>query len=920
MAKSKRVPLINTKTAKPLVRADIVSRPQLIEQLNKGLDHPLTLVCAGAGTGKTTLISAWIDELAAHEFAPTAPLAAWLSLDEQDSVLSHFLRYFIAALRTAVPTACSDTLGLLQARAEPDPALLLATLSNDLLLLPRNIVMVLDDYHAIQGTAVHDLLNELFPHWPQTLHLVIITRYTPPLPIARLRANGHLTEIRNQDLRFTLEEIAEYVHRMWSQPLSRPGLEILEQKTEGWIVGLQLASLSLRTAENVEALLESLSGSNADIAQYLAEEILRRQPPAFQKFLLKTAILDRFSAPLCEAIAASEDPAWDARSTLDWLVYGNLFIVSLDNHGQWYRFHSLFRDWLGQRLSEVVGQEEIASLHRKAAHWFAQNDLLETAIHHALQAQDLNLAAAFMEQELPNVLNSEDWLTLRRWLTLLPEEFIDSRPGLLMTKAWVCNFGWQITAVTKVLHKVEALLDQNKDAASSPVYRSILRGQIATLQTQQAFNNGQPTAGITCGREALTLLPVSWSYVRGGAMIFLGLNMQAAGQQTAAIEMLLARYEPLPDKTDTYALRLLFTLCLIYLQAGQLEQVEQTARLLLQQAKQSELNVMQGWGYFLLGLVHYQWNHLDLAGQYFDEIVAKNYRMHSLTMRNGIIGAALVHLAAGRQAEAWRMVELLSQLIMEQNGRLDETTQSLQAKLLSAVGDEAEAQRWADAFTKPVAPVLSILLELPQLSRAQVLLAIGGPANAAQSLHTLNELYGIARQNHNTRRQIEILAAMALALNIQGNTTAARTALAQAVELAREGCFIRAFVDLGSGMQEMLIVLSASTPHAEFVHRILIAFPQEEAFPAAAPVNGKSSSTVTVSPTTPTLIEPLTQREMQVLKMLREPMSAKEIALKLNISYATVKRHTINLYGKLDVNTRWDAVARAESLGILTPR
>jgi LuxR family transcriptional regulator, maltose regulon positive regulatory protein len=735
MTKSKRVPLINTKTSKPLVRADIVPRPRLIEQLNKGLDHPLTLVCAGAGFGKTTLISAWMDELAAQEkTAPEpAPLTAWLSLDEQDNIPNHFLRYFIAAVRTAVPTACRDTLGLLQAQLEPDPALLLATLSNDLLLLPRNIVVALDDYHTIQGTAVHDLLNELLQHWPQPLHLVLVTRYSPPLSIARLRARGAITEIRNHDLRFTPEEVAEYVRRIWSLPLSQPGLEMLEQKTEGWIVGMQLASLSLRTAENVEAVLESLTGSNADIAEYMAEEILLRQPPAFQTFLLKTAILDRFSAPLCEAIAANEDPAWDARAMLDWLVYGNLFIVSLDNHGQWYRFHSLFRDWLRQRLKEKVGQEGIASLHRQAAHWFAQNDLLDLALHHALQAEDLNLAAAFMEQDLPNVLNHEDWLTLKRWLRLLPEEFIDSRPGLLMIKAWVYNFAWQITAVNKVLRKLEALLDQNKDAAPPPVYQSILRGQIASLQTQQAFNRGQSASGITCGREALTLLPESWSYARGGAMIFLGLNMQAAGQQTAAIEMLLAKYEPLRDKTDVYALRLLFTLCLIYLQAGQLEQVEQTAKLLLQQAVQNELNVMQGWGHFLLGLVHYQWNHLDLAGQHFGEIVAKHYRMHALTARHGIIGAALVHLAAGRLAEAWRLVELLSQIIMEQNGRLDETTQSLQAQLLLAVGDEAEAQHWADAFTTPVAPVLLALLELPQLSRAQILLAIGGADNVAHT-------------------------------------------------------------------------------------------------------------------------------------------------------------------------------------------
>lgn len=492
MAKNHPESLITAKVSRPPLRADTVPRPRLVEQLYRGLDCPLTLICAGAGFGKTTLASAWINELATAEKAANAPLTAWLTLDEHESDLRSFVRYFIAALSTVFSAAGEQTLNLLEYRTEPPPDLLLATLSNDLTRLPGKTVLVLDDYHRIRGPAVHELLNGLLQHWPTPLHLVLVTRHTPPLPIAGLRARGEFVEIRNRDLRFSPDEVAEYVRRTWPVMLSLHDLNILEQKTEGWIAGMQLASLSLRVTGDVENVLSSLSGSNAEIAEYMADEILTRQPPIFRSFLLKTSILDRFNASLCKAIGSGEDPSWSVPAILDWLVHGNLFIVSLDNDRNWYRYHSLFRDLLQKRLLARMSRAKVNDLHRRAARWHADEGMLDTAIDHALAAQDTDMAAELMEQGLVVVLNREDRQTLERWLSLLPEGLVDSRPGLLLIKAFHHHFTWQLDAVLRATLKAEALLDQEEEEVTATEYRRALRGLIAELKAQDVYCRGRP--------------------------------------------------------------------------------------------------------------------------------------------------------------------------------------------------------------------------------------------------------------------------------------------------------------------------------------------------------------------------------------------------------------------------------------------
>ena len=677
--------LLFTKLNRPPVTADRIARPRLLEMLNRGLPGSLSLVSAAAGFGKTTLVSAWIEDLTAREQPPTP--AAWLSLDENDGDLVLFLRYFVAALQTVFPAACAETLTLLGAPQPVAQTPLVVALSNDLARLPARCVLVLDDYHTIHGVAVHDFMSELLRHWPQRLHLILISRTSPPLPLANLRAAGQLAEIRTRDLRFTPEESEAFLGRVLAAPLSQPAVNLLHQHVEGWIAGLRLATLSLRAAPDAEIELASLSVSNVEITDYLMDQVIAHQPPEILKFLLTTSILDRFCVPLCryvlDVMASSDDPPCDVAACIEWLERASLFVTPLDNDRQWHRYHHLFQALLQRRLLAAVGQEQVTALHRAAAVWFAEQGLIDESLHHALAVDDLDLAARLMQAGLCDVLNREDRATLERWLRLLPEDFIGHRPWLLMFKALALQFSSQLPAMWKLLGQIEALIEEGSEAAHAGDGDGlpVLRGLVAALRSQEAFSKSQPSSALAYCAQALALLPPQWRYARGGALMFWGMSMRATGQGEAVHRMLMDEYDSLLGKNDAYSLRILFTVCLNAFEAGNLDQVRQAAQVLLAQATLGQLVILQGWAHFFLGAVHYQWNELETAAHHYEQVVDRRYAVHTQAARNSMVGLVWVHLARAESGEARQSVELLSQLDIDRMGQERDDTRSLRAQM-----------------------------------------------------------------------------------------------------------------------------------------------------------------------------------------------------------------------------------------------
>jgi LuxR family maltose regulon positive regulatory protein len=639
--------------------------------------------------------------------------------------------------------------------------------------------------------------------------------------------------------------------------------------------------------------------------------VLTCQLPAVHLFLLKTSILDRFCAPLCEAVTGENDSVWNARACLDWIEQSELFLSPLDETRKWYRYHHLFQELLNQRLSAEVSPGVVADLHRRASAWFEEQGLLDEALHHALAAGDLELAAHQMVGGLRDVLNREDRPTLERWLHLLPEEMIRQTPALLMIKAWALQFMWRLDLQAQVLQQVEELLDAEGGASLPDDDRQLLRGQILLPKAQQAYFNNQVTQAIDYCRQVLEIFPPSWTFVRGGAMIYLGLSMQANGQALEAERLLLDVYESYGDKTGTYILFILESLGFNYLNTGQFERARQTAQLQVQGAIRSGLPLMEFWGDWFLGVVCYQRNELEAAEQHFTRIFKNRYTAQISPYRDAVAGLAMIHQIRGEYSEAWQMVESISQFDLELKGSEDNRTRSLRARLKLLQGDLENAGNWVDMFTEPPPDQALLWLEEPQVTRARVLLARGTETDLQSALQILNVLNEITERTFNARFKTEILTLRALTLDARGKTEEANTALKQAVDLARLGGLIRVFVDPGNPMQELLRRLAGQDHSDETINRILAAFPENEKnlvkgrFPAPD-----------ISP----LAEPLTPRELEILTLLRGPLSLKEIALHLNISHATVKRHIANIYDKLGVNQRWKAVARAEELNILPPR
>ena len=447
-------PILATKLYIPPLRPNVVIRPRLLEQLNEGLHRKLILISAPAGFGKTTLVSEWVEGI--------ERLAAWLSLDEGENDPARFLTYLVAALQTIAPNIGEGVLGVLQSPQPPPIETILTALLNDLTTLSDHFVLVLDDYHVIDATSIDQALTYLLEHLPPHMHLVIATREDPDLPLARLRARGHLTELRAADLRFTPSEAAAFLDQVMGLSLSAEDIAALEDRTEGWIAGLQLAALSLQGHQDIPGFIRAFSGDNRYIVDYLVEEVLHRQLEAVRRFLLQTAMLDRLHGPLCDAVTGQEG----GNARLEALERGNFFVVALDDQRHWYRYHHLFADVLSAHLL-AEQPDQVATLHRRASAWYEQNDLPSDAIRHALAAFDFARAADLVEMAVPAMLRSRQEATLLGWLRALPDELVHVRPVLSVGYAGALVAGGELEGVEARLRDAERWLDTTADMGAS---------------------------------------------------------------------------------------------------------------------------------------------------------------------------------------------------------------------------------------------------------------------------------------------------------------------------------------------------------------------------------------------------------------------------------------------------------------------
>ena len=904
-------PLLTTKLYIPPVRPELVLRPRLIERLNAGLvsRRRLTLVSAPAGYGKTTLVNVWLRS--------TGQPFTWISLDEGDNDLICFLNYLVAAFRQVDDGIGQAAQHLLEAPQLPPVEPLLTELINDIVTQSLSFALVLDDYHTITELAVHEAVRFLLERQPPQMHLVIVSRQDPPLPLSRLRGRGQVTEMRQSDLRFTLEEATRFLNQSMGLNLETSEVAALDAHTEGWIAGLQMAAFALQSRiadggmDSVPQFIDSFSGRHHFILDYLTDEVLRHQPESVQIFLLQTAILDRLTGPLCDAVTGISESAnqrivdsptrslADSQAVLEYLESSNLFIVPLDDERRWYRYHRLFAELLRARLQEVK-PDQMPGLHLRAATWYDQNALPAEAVHHALAIPDFDLAADVIERA---ILKATAWpsinvATFLEWFRVLPDDVVRPRPRLRLFASRVFYLSGQREETERILQE---LSDSLQDAPSIPDAENIL-GLVIVDRASYAAVRGDVQQAIRFANQALTYWPENNVMMQMRVSSILGLahfragNMPEAGR---AFSQAIAAARA--ANLGFVAVPLVCNLAEVQIVQGQLRQAFQTCQQALEMAiVDGARTSVAGFAGLELSKILYEQNDLPAAERYASESL--DLLIQSGTTDSFGIGHALlarVRQALGDDDGALAAIQRAVQITQGFDiARVATLIGAYQARIWLAQGKRELAARWARDYER--LGETEYLREFEDLTLARVLLAQDKPSAA---LALLDALLPPAEAAGRMGTVIEILALRALALRALGDVDRALETLERALQLAEPEGYARVFVDEGEPMTHLLRQAANRTIAPNYAGQLL----------AVLGTIAKDQPAIDMS----SLVEPLSDREIQVLELLADRLSNSEIAQRLFISLPTVKSHTRNIYGKLGVHNRKEAVVQARVLGIL---
>jgi ATP/maltotriose-dependent transcriptional regulator MalT len=919
--------LLATKLYIPPARSNWVARPRLLEHLGQGLDHRLILISAPAGFGKTTLVSNIKYQI------PNLKMA-WVSLDADDNDPVRFWSYAVAALQTlSSPDIGRTALELLRSPQSPPLTEFLALLINDLATWVTACALVLDDYHWIESLTVHDSLNFLLDHLPPQMHVFISTRSDPPLALARWRARGQLLELRADDLRFTPAEADEFLNHSMGLSLSPGDVAALDARAEGWIAGLQMAALSLRGRADVSVFVREFSGSHRYIMDYLVEEVLNRESALVHEFLLHTCVLDRLCGDLCDAVTGRTD----SQTMLAHLDRANLFLVPLDDERHWYRYHHLFVDLLRTRLHQAQA-DQIPTLHTRASEWYEQNGSPDQAIHHALEAQDWERAASLVEQAARAAFFNGQLTTLSRWIETLPEEWVRARPRLRLYQSWAHLTGGQFERAGQMLQEAQQALQALPPSPDDEPLRSEMASLLArnsalaaamSSGTAQAAQRSLETLARSAGDDAVS---------RSRALLGLGIAYLYDGEVEKAITTL--------EEGRSLALatgNMILAANMLHLQGtGELYRgrLRQAARLYQQAADlgpgphdssaiHSAAQFPSGIGYLGLADVARERNDLEAAASYLDKGIALCQQGGlALNLPVGYIVQSRLRQAQGDTSGAFESLERAEHVYgAELPPPVVVMLAAQHVRLNLSQGHVEEADRWADRVAhlrgheKGEARLPTLLHASHQLMLARVYMARD---EVEQALALLDEILLQAKAHGWLTLEAAVCQALALSrlpivgpwdeatwdqAQIPGDRSASLDALRQSLEAARPEGYVRLYLDEGPPMKALLTALltalqreSSLAPQLQqYVQELVAAFPHVQPL-APAPQ--------------PALDEPLSQRELEVLRLICEGHSNQAIADQLVLSLHTVKKHTSNILGKLGVTSRVQAVARARQLGL----
>ena len=889
--------ILTTKLHIPVPRSKVVHRPRLIARMNEGMHHKLTLVSAPAGFGKTTLVSEWI--------ATCERPIAWLSLDEGDNDTVRFISYLIATLQTIKAGIGESLLAALHA-SQPQPPhvpTILTDLLNEISVLPEHFLLILDDYHLIDSQQVDQSVAFLVEHQPSQMHLVIATREDPQLPLSRMRARGQLTELRAADLRFTPTEAAEFLNRVMDLTLLPEDIAALETRTEGWIAGLQMAALSMQGILDATTFIQSFTGSHRFVLDYLVEEVLGRQPEKIRSFLLRTSILDRLCGPLCDAVLDSAS----GQETLEYLERANLFIVPLDQERRWYRYHHLFGDLLRQRAGQ---SQELPNHHRRASAWFETNGDLAGAFHHALAAGDLERAARLAEAAWQGMERNFQTATWLGWVKKLPTEVISSRPGLCVQLGWAFSDLGDLASSETCLQTAERALS---GASTDQAEAELLPGRIALVRADNAQIRGDLAETVKYAELSIQLLPEGELYLRAQAAITLEFTHWATGNLEASLQALYTWIEDMQRLgNQVFAIASAFAVADMQQILGHLGEADKALRQAIQQAAALGPEVEPVTAHHHLGLAllsHERGDdkataeHMQIAAEFgkSSTLVDWPYRWN--------MAQARLKESAGERDAALDLLDKARRVYVKNPVPMLQPVEAHKARVNLKLGRLDKAQAWVRERNISTADETRYLDEYNHLTLARVRLAEGSFAGVSDLLERLLVLAELQKRAGSV---IEIQLTQALVHQSQGNRPQALAALEHALALAEPEGYLRTFVDEGEPMRLLILdlrsmIANRAHPLLGYVDLILDHFPQSHGAIPQSKITNQNSK----------MIEPLTGRELEILRLIAGGHSNTEISQRLYLALSTVKGHNLRIFNKLQVQNRTEAVARARELGLL---
>ena len=919
-----------TKLRPPRLASDLISRPRLLERLDRLAT--LSLIVAPAGYGKTTLVSMWLAQVELP--------SAWVSLDEEDNEPALFLTSVVAAIRTLFPGFGGEISERIASLHGPPSVDLMATVINELNRLEREFVLVLDDYHVMHDPAIHQLLIQLLTHPPHTIHLVIATRHDPPMPW-NLRARGYLCEIRARDLSFTQAEAAEFLAKATERPVTLEEAGALTDQAEGWVTSLRLAALNARRLSSTYSWPAALNSNQRNLVEYFAAEVMAYLPAEASEFLIRTSILDELNGALCDFVAGDTQAGGRGAALLQRLEAEGVFVTALDDAGTWYRLHPLFRHALLRKLQETCSTGEITRLYERAAAWHEEHKLLEEAIHYALADQQIGTAVGVVQRHRHQLLDTMDFRRLERWLKQFPPSAVAAHAELLLARAWLMYVRFETLEQRDCLEQVETLLAAE---SASPQVR-VWQGEVAAIQSLLHIAAGEPHKAVLTGERALQLIPRASYYVRSVALLHVAFGMYMAGEIAFADTMLDdAATDPWIAR-DLAITRSLQARHFVQLIAADLSGMRTTFPKLLQMATARDFKTTAAWAHYFWGCTGYLQNQLSEAEEHFRAVLDLADYANALAYTHSAIGLALTRQAQGAPHEATAVVAgAQAHLRQQQLGQMLEVLNAFAAELAAQQGRIEEALRWLAKDGRDLTVDATPMFYVPGLAPVKVLIASPTEGNLEAAQAWLARTATIAVQTHNVHAGIQVQALQAILSAAQGKRTQALAVLNRALALAENGRLLRVFADLGRQLAPLLEELQPTDAAARFLWQVRSAVANDlETSRRAAPpaalealqssAGGRETSlggmAVAARAMQATeLAQPLglgyeqrdlrhvlTYREMDVLRLLNQRLTNKEIARQLGISTETVRQHTVKLFRKLNVENRRQAIVVARAMG-----